>query len=93
MMMNRTTENFVKEGAGIVLLPRIAGASTEARSLVRKALEENRTHVFIDGRRMALHSESFAEALCDELRLNGVRETSFVGGSPEWHASVAKYLN
>lgn len=92
-MMTRTTDNFVRDGAGVVLLPRIAGASTEARSLVQEAVAKNREHVFIDGRRMALHSESFAEALCDELRKNGVRETSFVGGSPEWQSSVAKYLD
>lgn len=55
-MMTRTTDNFVKEGSGVVLLPRIAGASTEARSLVQEAVSKNREHVFIDGRRMALHS-------------------------------------
>lgn len=92
-MLSRTTDGFLREGASVILLPRIAGPSKDAISLVRTAISQNPEHVFIDGRRMALHSESFTEALCLELAKSGVRQTSFVGGSPEWHASIERYLS
>lgn len=92
-MLSRTTDGFLRPGAGVILLPRIAGSSKDAILLVRTAVSQNSEHVFIDGRRTALHSESFAEALCLELAKSGVRQTSFVGGSPEWHASIERYLS
>lgn len=80
------------EADAVIMLPRVAGASTLARSLVRQAVQGTKKSVLIDGRRMALHSESFVDALMDELTKNGVQQMSFVGGSKAWEQSLTRYL-
>lgn len=91
-MFRHSTEGFVIADA-VIMLPRVAGASWLARSLVQEAVQGTKKSVLIDGRRMALHSESFAEALLDELAQNGVRQMEFIGGSDAWEETITKHLN
>lgn len=71
-----------KDTEFVVLLPRVA-ASREYASILTMEVKK-RHDVLIDGRRMVLSGDSFADQLMWNLAEKNPRSVTVIGGNDEW---------
>lgn len=73
-----------------IRLPRIAGARRAATELIKDANVATGDEVTLDGRRMALNSESFAFQMAEDLSALQPKSVVVIGGSPDWIRDIHK---